>query len=666
MSISDRINFLKDEINRHNYLYYVEDNPSLSDFEYDELFRELQQLEKENPSLISPDSPTQRLGSIGTKFEEYKHKYRLYSLDNSNNYEELIKWYERTTKELGKEVDLVCELKIDGLAMSLTYENGIFTTGVTRGDGTVGENITQNLKTVKAIPLKLTEPNSVDVRGEIYMPKSSFEKLNEENLRNGEKIFANPRNAASGSVRQLDSSITAKRDLSIFCYEAIFPRGSNIYQKTHWDNISLLKKLGFKVNPNIERCKNIEAAIEYCKKWEYKRFELDYATDGVVIKIDDLAQREELGHTSRAPKWATAFKFPPEEVHTKVLDIEINVGKTGAVTPVAVLEPVLLAGSMVARASLHNFDEIKRLDIRIGDIVLIKKAAEIIPKVIKVDEHQRGAMAIQFEPPTICPICKTPLETREGEVNLYCPNSLFCPAQIKAKIEYWVSKEAMNIDFVGPSIIEQLFAKNMIKSAADLYSLSQQDFMQLDLIQDKSAFNIYNSIQNSKNRPLARFLTALSIRHVGKETAQILASHFKTLENISNANVEELAQVEGVGEKIAQNVYEFFHNEASIKFLQQLNELGVAPNSEIFEAKSDVLSGKIFVLTGTLQNMTRDEASEKIKLLGGKTASAVSKNTSFVVAGESAGSKLVKAQNLGVIILTEDEFLSMIDKGNNL
>lgn len=656
MNIEERINFLKDEINRHNYLYYVEEDPSLSDYEYDEMFRELQKLESENPSLVTPDSPTQRVGSIGAKFESHKHKYRLYSLDNSNNYDELKKWYERVIKEIGSEVDLVCELKIDGLAIALTYERGLFTTGVTRGDGVVGENITQNLRTVKAIPLKLTNVQDVEVRGEVYMPKTSFEKLNEENLENGEKIFANPRNAASGSLRQLDSSITARRDLSMFCYGAIF-NDSSI--KTHYEGIKSLKKLGFKTNPNVEVCKNIDEVIKYIEKWETKRFELDYATDGVVIKVNNLALQEELGFTSRAPKWATAFKFPPEEVNTKLLDIEINVGKTGAVTPVAILEPVQLAGSTVSRASLHNFDEIKRLDIRKGDTVLIKKAAEIIPKVIKVDVHSRPAGAAEIVPPAECPVCSTQLETREGEVNLYCPNSMFCPAQIKAKIEYWVSKEAMDIDFVGPSIIEQLFNKNMIKSPADLYALSQQDFMQLDLVKEKSAFNIYNSIQKSKNRPLARFLNALSIRHVGKETAQILASHFRTLENISNTQIDELSKVDGFGEKIAKSIYEFFHNENAIKLLNQFNELGVEPSSEIFEAKSDILAGKIFVLTGTLQNLTRDEASEKIKLLGGKTASSVSKNTSYVVAGESAGSKLVKAQNLGVIILSEDDFLKM-------
>lgn len=670
MIVEDRIKFLRDEINRHNHLYYVEENPSLSDFEYDEMFRELKQLEKENPQLVTPDSPTQRVGSIGTKFEPYKHKYRLYSLDNSNNYEELAKWYERVTKEIGHNLELVCELKIDGLAIALSYENGIFTTGVTRGDGITGENITQNLKTIKAIPLRLFSDNNIpknlEVRGEIYMPKTSFEKLNQENLKNGEKIFANPRNAASGSLRQLDSSITAKRDLSMFCYTAIFDGSESGDNTKHYDSILALKKFGFKINPNITVVKNIDEAIEYCKKWEFKRFDLNYATDGVVIKVNDLAYQTELGFTSRAPKWATAFKFPPEEARTKLLNIEVNVGKTGAVTPVAILEPVLLAGSTVSRASLHNFDEVKRLDVRIGDTVFIKKAAEIIPKVIKVDEHSRMADADEFITPTVCPICSSELETREGEVNLYCPNSLSCSAQIRAKIEYWVSKEAMDIDFVGPSVIEQLFNKNMIKSAADLYSLSQQDFMQLDLIKDKSAFNIYNSIQASKNRTLARFLTALSIRHVGKETAQILVSHYGALDIIKNATVEELSKIEGIGPKIAQSIFEYFHNENSLMFLARLKELGVEPKVEVLGPKSGAFSGKSFVLTGTLQSLKRDEASEKIKALGGKTSSAVSKNTSFVVAGESAGSKLVKAQNLGVIILSEDEFLNMLDKESGL
>src|SRR5574344_2101668 len=666
--IDEKIKNLRDKTNRQNYLYYVEDNPSLSDIEYDEKFRELKKIETEHPELVTPDSPTQRVGSISTKFEPHTHKFRLYSLDNSNNYDELEKWYERVTKELGKEVELVCELKIDGLAIALTYENGYFTTGVTRGNGIIGENITQNLKTIKAIPLKFlnTEKHSdiknLEVRGEIYMPKTSFEKLNEENLRNGEKPFANPRNAAAGSLRQLDSSITAKRDLSMFCYTAIFPEIENKQVfKTHYDSIMFLKELGFKLNPNIRKVKTIKEAIEYCKEWEFKRFERDYATDVVVSKVNNVAYQEELGFTARAPKWATAFKFPPEEVRTELKDIEIGVGKTGAITPVAILEPVLLAGSIVSRASLHNFDEIKRLDVRISDTVFIKKAAEIIPKVVKVDEFSRKNEAKMVIAPKKCPICGSDLIEREGEVNLYCPN-FECPAQIKAKIEYWVSKEAMDIDFVGPSLIEQLFNKNMVNDSADLYKLTQQDFMQLDLVKEKSAFNIYNSIQESKSRPFSKFLTGLSIRHVGKETSQILANCFETLPKLQNATIEDLSKTEGIGEIIAKSVFEYFHDLKTLAFLEKLKNYGVEPNYEASKPKSDKFAGKTFVLTCTLTSLTRDEASEKIKLMGGKTSSSVSKNTSFVIAGESAGSKLTKAQNLGVIILSEKEFLEMIEE----
>ncbi len=661
-NIKKRIEYLKEELTKASYLYYVEENPTLSDFEYDEMFRELQKLEQENPELVTSDSPTQRVGSLSTKFEPYKHVHRLYSLDNSNNYDELEKWYERVVKEIGFEPELVCELKIDGLAISLTYENGIFTTGVTRGDGVTGENITNNLKTIKAIPLKSFSPFSGEVRGEIYMPKTSFEKLNEESLAKGEKIFANPRNAASGSLRQLDSSITASRDLSMFCYGSIFADDS-FNLKTHYDSILKLKELGFKINPNIRKVENIKGAVEYCKEWEFKRFDLNYATDGVVIKVNRLDLQDELGFTARAPKWATAFKFPPEEVNTLLKDIELGVGKTGAVTPVAILEPVQLAGSTVSRASLHNFGEIRRLDIRIGDTVLIKKAAEIIPKVIKVSSRENEDSPV-YEQPKECPVCHSKLETREGEVNLYCPNPL-CPAQIKAKIEYWASKEALDIDFVGPSLIEQLYNNKMVENVADLYKLSQQDFMQLDLIKEKSAFNIYNAIQNSKTPTLARFLNGLSIKHVGKETAQLIAFYFETLDNIKNAQEEEIAQIEGVGDKIAKSVYEFFHNEASLNLIENLLSCGVIPQKTQEVKKTGEFAGKTFVLTGTLQTLKRDEASEKIKLLGGKTSSSVSKNTSYVVAGENAGSKLTKAQNLGVKILSENEFLDMIEKENN-
>lgn len=656
--VIDRINFLKDEINKANYKYYVEDNPSISDYEYDKMFAELKKLESENPLFVTPDSPTQRVGSISEKFFPYKHKYRLYSLDNTYDYEDLeLDWYKKIVKEYGEQ-ELVCELKIDGLAMALTYENGIFIRGVTRGDGITGEDITNNLKTVKAIPLKLFEPVSVEVRGEVYMPKEAFEKLNKENLAKGEKLFANPRNAAAGSIRQLDSKITAQRDLSMFCYTAIFTGGVKDVPKTHFESLKYLKKLGFKVNPNIRLCKNAKEAIEYCKEWDEKRFSLDYATDGVVIKVNDTLVQQEMGFTSRAPKWATAFKFPPEEVTTKLLAIEESVGKTGAITPVAILEPVQLGGSTVARASLHNFDEVGRLDVRIGDRVYIKKAAEIIPKVVKVIEDETHYNLPEYTPPEFCPSCHSKLTTHEDEVNLYCDNP-DCHAKRCAKIEYWVSKDAMDIDKIGPSIIEQLYTKGFAKTPVDLYKLTMQDFMQLDMVKEKSAFNMCTAIQESKNRPLARLLTAFTIRNVGKETAGVLANEFETLENLQNASVEELSKVEGVGEIIAQDIYNFFRKSETIQMLAELKELGIEPAPPA-QNVSDKFKGQTFVLTGTLQNMTRDEASEIIKQMGGKTSSSVSKNTSFVIAGEKAGSKLDKAEKLGVIILTEDDFLNMI------
>ena len=657
MLVKERIDFLKDELNKHNHNYYVLDNPTISDYEYDMLFAELKELENKNPELKTSDSPTQRVGSVSTGFEEYRHKHRLYSLDNSYNAEDLRKWYERAVKEYGQELELVCELKIDGLAIALEYQNGVFTTGVTRGNGIIGENITQNLKTIKAIPLKLFEDVNIDVRGEIYMPISSFNKLNEESLKNNEKIFANPRNAASGSLRQLDSTITAKRDLSMFTYTVIMPDGNNTI-KTHWDSIQYIKKLGFKTNPNIRLVKDIDGAIQFCKDWETKRFELDYATDGVVIKINSFAAQNELGFTARAPKWATAFKFPPEEISTKLESIEIGIGKTGAVTPVANLTPVLLAGSTVARASLHNFDEIERLDVRIGDNVFIKKAAEIIPKVVKVIDDKEHYTRPKYVPPTKCPICGSPLEYREGEVAAYCSNE-DCPAIAKAKLEYWVSKEAMDIDFIGPSNIEQLYNLNMVRNPADFYKLSQQDFMMLDLVKEKSAFNMYNSIQMSKSKPLSKFITALSIRHVGKETADILVNELSTLENIKNADIDTLSNIEGIGEKIAKSIFEFFHNDKNLNIINELLNLGVKP-SEGGSVKSDELNGMTFVLTGTLQSMTRDDAGAKIKERGGKTSSSVSKKTSFVIAGENPGSKFDKAQTLGVKILNEEEFLKLL------
>ncbi len=659
MDILERIDYLKKEINKSNYEYYVNENPYLTDFEYDKLFSELKELEEKYPMFKSADSPTQRVGSISEKFLSHKHKYRLYSLDNSYNSNDLEKWYERVCKEYEKELELVCELKIDGLAIALTYENGLFKLGVTRGDGVTGEEITQNLKTIKAIPLKLFEAKNLEVRGEIYMPKSSFEKLNREALEKREKVFANPRNAASGSLRQLDSTITAKRDLSMFTYTAIFEDESDKSIKGHYESLMRLKNLGFRVNPNIRLVKNIQGAIDFCKEWETKRFELDYATDGVVIKVNDFSIQKDLGFTARAPKWATAFKFPPEEVATKLLDIELNTGKTGVITPVAILEPVQLAGSTVSRASLHNFDEIKRLDVRIGDTVLIMKAAEIIPKVVKVAETKEHKNFPVYNAPEFCPACGTKLVEKEGNVGLFCPNP-GCSQQMRSKIEYWVSKDAMDIDNVGPSLIQQLYDKKMISNAVDLYRLLPQDLMMLDLVQEKSASNIYMSIQESKTRPLNRLITALGIRHVGKETADILAGEFNSLDDLKNATEERLAQIEGIGEIIAKSICDYFKNENNMKILEELKSLGLNPVSKALP-KSNKLEGKTFVLTGTLETLTRDEASDLIKINGGKTSSSVSKKTSYVLAGANPGSKFDKAQNLGVIILTEKDFLEMIN-----
>lgn len=655
-----RIQELRDLINKYNYMYYVEESPCVSDFEYDALFTELKELEEKFPLLITPDSPTQRVGGISEKFNTIKHKHRLYSLDNTYTYDDIEKWYEKLVTEYGSKLELVSELKIDGLAIALTYENGIFTRGVTRGDGVEGEDITTNLKTIKAIPLKLFKDVNIEVRGEIYMPKTSFEKLNEENLQNGEKVFANPRNAASGSIRQLDSRITAKRDLSMFCYAAIIEKGENT-PKTHYDTLMYLKELGFKVNPNIQLCQNAQDVINYCKNWETKRQELNYATDGVVIKVNQLNIQEDLGFTARAPKWATAFKFPPEEVSTTLLDIEIGVGKTGAITPVAILTPVSLAGTTVSRASLHNFDEIKRLDIKIGDTVLIKKAAEIIPKVITVlkDEHHDSRQS--FDIPKFCPSCGSELVMREKEVGIFCDNPK-CPEKVKALLEFWVSKDAMNIDKLGPSIIEQLYNLELVKNFADFYKLTLLKLLRLDLIKEKSANNILTSIENSKNTTLARFITALSIKNIGKETAILLAEEFGSLENIMNATQEDLMKIDGIAEKMANDIVSYFKDKENVSIIKKLLALGVVPNHSSM-VKSDKLKNLTFVLTGTLSTMTRSEAESKIKALGGKTSSSVTGKTSYVVAGENAGSKFDKAQKLGVIILSEDDFLNMLKEG---
>lgn len=663
LQVKTRIEELKKLIRENNEAYYVYDSPQITDFEYDELFRELKKLEEEYPEYLTIDSPTQKVGDkVLDKFKEIKHKYRLYSLDNSNNIEDLKKWYERVKKEYENttdELNLVVELKIDGLSCALSYEKGELKLAATRGNGIIGENITENIKAIKSVPQKLSKPVNVEIRGEIYMPVSSFEKLNLENIENGVKEFANPRNAAAGSLRQLDAKITAKRDLHFFAYTAI-ATDEKLFD-THKEALDLLKELGFEVNPNHKLVKGINPVIEQCNYWETERFNLDYATDGMVIKINDINKQNELGFTSRAPKWATAFKFPPEEIWTKLLGIELSVGKTGAITPVALLEPVQLAGTIVKRASLHNFDEIQRLKININNNVLIKKAAEIIPKVVRKKEDEDLGVYVT---PINCPCCQTKLVKPEGEVVLYCPNTLGCPAQAKGKIEYWASKEAMDIDGIGCSIVEKLWEQNLIKDFADLYNLTIEDFMTLDLIKEKSADNLYNAIQASKNPSMTKFLTALSIKHIGKETADLIANEFPTLDDIKNASVEKLTQIDGIGNKAAQSIINFFNDENNKIILAKLEQYGVKPQGSAFEKISNIFEGKTFVITGTL-SQPRTYFEEKIKKLGGKTSSSVSKKTSYLLAGENAGSKFDKASSLGVIILTERDFnLLSEDKSN--
>lgn len=656
-----RVEELSVLLRKYSKEYYELDAPTVSDIEYDRLFKELQELEAKYPELKTSDSPTQKVGSSSErKFTQIKHKSRLYSLDNTYSYEDLVQWYERLQKNYGLENPpaLVCELKIDGLAVSLIYENSKFILGATRGDGVIGENITNNLRTIKTIPDKLkNQISELEVRGEVFMPKTAFEKLNEKQREQNGKLFANPRNAAAGSLRQLDASVTESRELSMFSYYGrLDSKEFNI--ESHSQMLDFLKSEGFNVNPAYKKCSNIEEAIEYCKYWDTKRSELDYATDGVVIKIDSFLLQSEMGYTARAPRWATAFKFPPEEMSTIVKNIEVNVGRSGAVTPVAILDPVYISGSTVQRATLHNFDEIKRLNINIGDRVLIKKAAEIIPKVICVTEHAQHKES-SFAPPEFCPSCGTKLVETEGEVNLYCPNHLGCPEQIKGRIEYWVSKDCMDIDGLGDNIVAQLVDRGIVKTPADLYKLTVDDLLTLDLIAEKSAQNLYSVIQASKNPSLARFINSLGIRHVGKETSELLASRFVSLQALKNAAFEDILDIEGIGDKIALSILDFFSNSYNNEVLKELDEYGVKPRNSEIVSGSDTLKGLTFVITGTLSD-TRDKFAGLIKQNGGKVSSSVSKKTSYVLAGENPGSKYDKAQSLGVKIINENEFRQLI------
>jgi len=659
LKAKNRINELVEILNKYSRLYYSQDISAISDFEYDSLYAELKKIEADYPQFIRKDSPTQRVGDvISQSFEEHVHKNRLYSLDNTYSYDELRAWYKKICTEFERDdIELVAELKIDGLAISLIYENGELKVGATRGNGSVGENITSNIRAINAIPLSLTEKISVDVRGEIYMPYSSFEKLNQDAIENNQKVFANPRNAAAGTLRQLDSKVVAARGLSMFSYASIF-EGEN-KPKTHYESLKKLTELGLVTNPITRLCKSVEDVIDFCIEFEQKRFELNYATDGVVVKVNDYSIQNALGFTAKSPKWATAFKFPPEEMSTKLIDIETGIGKTGAITPVAILEPVNLAGTIVKRASLHNYDEIKRLGLMIGDVVRVKKAAEIIPKVIAVEIEKRDGTQRPVILPKICPICGSELIVPEGEVNLYCKNKEFCQAQIIAKLEFFVSKSAMDIDGVGSQLVKTLFEAGLIHDAADLYLLTKEDLLGLEGFKDKSATNVITSIEKSKNPTFNRFLTGLNIKHVGKETADLLIDKFETLETLKNASLQEISDIDGVGEKIAQSVVQWFSEEKNIELLNKFEQVGVKIQNAQKTVLSNIFEGKSFVITGTLSK-PRAEFENIIKTNGGKTSSSVSKNTSFVLAGDSPGSKLLKAEKLGVKILDENEFFILL------
>lgn len=667
-AIKSKIQNLKSKINKWNHAYYVLDDPEVDDAVYDAAMKELIELEKSNPELITPDSPTQRVGAEPvSEFKKVKHKTPLYSLDNAVSFEELDEWQERINRVLGTDTDkdpsleYVCEMKIDGLAVALTYKDVQLSLGATRGDGETGEDITTNIRTINSIPLLLNKPikGTLEVRGEVFMPVKSFEKLNKEQKEKNGKIFANPRNAAAGSMRQYDPKITAGRDLDIFIYSGIW-HDTDKKPKTHWESLKLLEELGFKTNKTSKLCKNLKEVKDYCNAWYEKKHELTYAIDGVVVKVNDLAIQQELGFTAKSPRFAIAYKYPPEEAKTKVLSITCDVGRTGVLTPVANLELVLIAGTIVKRASLHNQDIIDKLDIREGDVVTVRKAGEIIPEVIKVDKDKRKHKNPAYRLPTKCPACGVKVEKIEDEAAVRCPNYT-CPAQVQRRIEHWCSRDAMNIDGVGESLIEQLLKNKLISDPADLYFLKHEQIANLERMAEKSASNAINSIEKSKERNFDRLVYALGIRHVGSTIAELIASRFHSLDELSNTKEENLTSIEGIGPKIAKGIVEFFNEDSTKELLQKIKKAGLTTKQKKTSVKSSKITGKSLVITGTLESMTRSEAETLIKSLGGKAASSVSKNTDYLIAGKEPGSKLTKAKNLGVTILTEEEFKKLIE-----
>jgi DNA ligase (NAD+) len=662
--IIDRAKALREELHRHNYLYYVMDQPEVSDAEYDRLLDELASLEKTFPELITPDSPTQRVGAPPLEeFKTVRHSLPMLSLGKATSEPEFLDFHRRVV-ELSRvdKMTYVVEPKFDGLAVEVVYREGLYSLGSTRGDGTVGEEVTLNLKTVKSIPLRLRGkevPELIEVRGEVIMDKKDFAKLNRERENAGESLFANPRNAAAGSVRQLDSKVTSTRPLTMFAHGIGLLSGKDL--SGHWDTLTYLKQLGFKTSEHIDLCKTIDQVKKYYDKILSMRDRLPYEIDGVVVKVDDLELQRRLGEISRSPRWAVAWKFPAQQEHTVVKDIIVSVGRTGALTPVALLEPVRVAGVEVSRATLHNEDEVRKKDIRIGDTVVIQRAGDVIPEVVKVIETKRTGMEKAFLMPDLCPVCGSKVERPEGEAIHRC-TGLACPAQIKEHLSHFASKAAMDIDGLGYKFLEQMVDKGIIRDQADLYVLKKEDLMKMDRMGDKLAQNLLDAIDRSRKPSLSNLIYALGIRNVGEHLATVLARNFRSIDNLAGQTVEDLIQVHEIGPTVAESIYNFFHNQKNIEVLKRLKKGGVIFPEEKTELKETPLTGKTFVLTGGLDSMTRDEARKIIETLGGRMFSSVSKQTDFVVVGKDPGSKYAEAQRLGVKTLNEDEFRKLIGK----
>jgi len=661
-NIKQRIDELRTLINYHNYRYYVLDSPEISDAEYDELMRELKRLEEKHPEFITRDSPTQRVGAAPVEaFGVVEHPQPLLSLANAFSDEELEAWNRRAFNLLsGRHFDFVCELKIDGLAVALTYENSLFTIGATRGDGYRGENVTQNLRTIRSTPLSVPKeaPSRFEVRGEVYLPKAGFKKLNEERAKEGLPLFANPRNAAAGSVRQLDPRITAQRPLDIYIYALGWAEGKAI-PDTHWGTMDYLKSIGFKVNPNITLCRSLDEVKEYYRSWVERREELPYDADGVVVKINPIPFQQELGFVGHEPRWAVAYKFPAVQGTTRLIDIGINVGRTGSLNPYAILEPVQVGGVTIRQAALHNEEDIHRKDIRIGDIVTIQRAGEVIPEIVGPIISRRTGKEKVFSMPKRCPVCGAEVIKPPGEAMHRCTNAA-CPAQALERIQHFVTRGAMDIEGVGEKLSETLFNAGLIKDAADLYYLTREQLLKLERMADKSVTNILNSIEKSKDRPLPRVIFALGILHIGEETAELLTEHFQSIDELAKATQEDLLSIPSIGPKIADSILSFFRQKQNLQIIEKLRKAGVTLTAEVKKAKELPLAGLEFVVTGRLENFTRQEAEARVKALGGKAGSDVTRKTNYLVVGADPGSKLVKAQELGTKTLDEAQFIQLL------